>query len=340
MAVRRGCELMTRRRLVAALLTSVAFCACGGAACAAEAPAARPATAVQPSAAPVSRSPAATAGATFTGTIDRTPGALVRFGPGLDMPVMDVAAAGRGEVFDARSGPWFHLADGRGWVSSASVSGVAPSGMSQTAWTRPDTIPAATAGLLDVPLHLQEQRATCEVAALKMALGFTGIAVDERALLGFTGIDSRPPEVDGSGSIARWGDPDQAFVGDPGGDPPNHTGYGVYAAPIARAAALAGGAVSASGTGIAPAAVYAAVVGGHPAVTWVTNDYRPGSVATWRAWDGAQVTYSLREHAVLVIGATPTQVLVNDPWWGQRWHSRSEFEGAYRTFGDMAVIVG
>ena len=41
-----------------------------------------------------------------------------------------------------------------------------------------------------------------------------------------------------------------------------------------------------------------------------------------------------------VIGVTPTQVLLNDPWYGQRWHARSEFEASYSTFDDMAVILG
>ena len=79
---------------------------------------------------------------------------------------------------------------------------------------------------------------------------------------------------------------------------------------------------------------------GHPAVAWVTNDYRAEALSTWRAWDGAEVRYSLHEHAVTVIGVTPTLVLLDDPYFGQRWHSRAEFEAAYGTFGDMAVIIG
>ncbi|HEY7198890.1 MAG TPA: C39 family peptidase [Candidatus Dormibacteraeota bacterium] len=143
-----------------------------------------------------------------------------------------------------------------------------------------------------------------------------------------------------AGAILRWGDPEAAFVGDPDGDPPDHTGYGVYAAPIARAAARAGAPVLASGTGITPASLYAAVVAGHPAVAWVTNDYRADAVSTWQAWDGAEVRYSLHEHAVTVIGVTPTLVLLDDPYFGQRWHSRAEFEASYGTLGDMAVILG
>ncbi|HXM59118.1 MAG TPA: C39 family peptidase [Candidatus Dormibacteraeota bacterium] len=326
---------MGRREIVAGLLGLILLPACGSAAPAATSPS--PTT--TPSPAPTPQPPRVT----FTGSVARTPGATVRFGPGLDMPVMDIEPAGRSDSFDgwiARpDGAWLHLADGRGWVAGAAVQGQPPAGMPQTAWNGPAALPDATAGLLDIAIDLQDQRATCEVAALKMALSGRGILTDERTLLAAAGIDGRAPEVDARGNILRWGDPETAFVGSPDGSPPEHTGYGVYAPPIARAATRAGAQVLASGPGIAPAALYRDVIGGHPAVAWVTNDYRAGSLATWTAWDGAEVRYSLKEHAVLVIGVTPTQVLLDDPWYGQRWHARGEFEAAYGTFGDMAVVI-
>lgn len=52
------------------------------------------------------------------------------------------------------------------------------------------------------------------------------------------------------------------------------------------------------------------------------------------------IPYALTEHAVLIVGVTPAIVLVNDPMKGQVWHSKSEFESAYATFGGMAVIIG
>ena len=323
------------------LLLGLAVTGCGPAAAAASArvgasPASPPAPSASPSASPTPVP--APAPVDFSGTVTAQPGTLVRFGPAADMPGLDVDLDGRAEVFDAWSGDWFRLADGRGWVARASVSGSPPAGLAE--WTPPANVPSPTAGLLTIPLHLQEQRATCEVAALQMALAGVGISTNERALLALTGVDGRAPVADASGGIARWGDPNAAFVGDPNGNPVDHTGYGVYATPIARAAKGSGAVVSAAGPGIAPAAVYAAVMTGHPAVAWVTNTYRAEPLATWRAWDGAAVSYSLREHAVTVIGVTPSQVLLNDPWYGQRWHPRSEFEAAYSTFGDMAVVLG
>lgn len=337
---------MTKRQarglpMLAALVLPVlpALSGCGAAVPAA--PAARAtAAAASPSALAPAAPRATPAAVDFSGAVTAQPGTLVRFGPTPDMPGIDVDPAGRAEVFDGWSGDWFRLADGRGWVSRTTVSGSAPPGLVETPWTPPASVPGPTAGLLSIAPHHQDQRATCEVAALQMALAGAGITTNEGALLALTGVDGRAPVTDARGGIARWGNPNTSFVGDPNGNPVDHTGYGVYAAPIARAAAASGATVSAAGAGVAPAAIYAAVMSGHPAVAWVTNTYRAEPLATWRAWDGTVVSYTLREHAVAVIGVTPTQVLLNDPWYGQRWHTRGEFEAAYSTFGDMAVVLG
>jgi len=318
----------------------MALCACGATARAAVAARHAPTPAVPAIVAPSPSLTPSPVPVTFGGTISRSPGALVRFGPGLDMPAMDVDQPGRAEAFDGWFGDWLHLADGRGWVSSGSVSGSPPAGLAPMAWVPPASLPRPTSGLLDIAIHHQEQRATCEVAALQMALAGLGIPSSEASLLAMTGVDGRTPVIAAAGGIARWGDPNASFVGDPNGSPDDHTGYGVYAAPIARAATGSGASVSAAGTGIAPGAVYDAVIGGHPVVAWVTNDYRADPLSTWLAWDGAVVRYSLREHAVAVVGVTPGLVLLNDPWFGQRWHTRAEFEASYSTFADMAVVFG
>jgi uncharacterized protein YvpB len=336
--------------------------ACGVPAARAAAPVAlRPPPPAVP--APAPPPPAAQAPAlprTFTATIVHPPGARLRSGPGLDQPVLDIEPAGRTETFDGWfrraddqplpdevtgriepwSRDWFHLADGRGWVHSASVKGDHPPEMPQRQWTPSGGGPSATAGLVEISAQLQQHPVTCEVASLRMALSWRGIATDELSLLALTGDDRRPAEAGAGGDVQRWGDPDRTFVGDPDGHISSHTGYGVYAGPIAAAARASGASVVAAGRGVAPRSLYADVIAGHPAVAWVTNDYRRGAVRTWVAWDGATVPYTLNEHAVLVIGVTPGRVLVDDPMKGQLWVDRSDFEAAYATFDDMAVVVG
>jgi uncharacterized protein YvpB len=202
-----------------------------------------------------------------------------------------------------------------------------------------------TERVLQVPLFFQKHRASCEAAALRMALAYIGISVDELTLISYMGDDTRPARFDSRGGLITWGDPMQAFVGNPDGRPASFTGYGVYYAPVARAAEKAGGTVLADGSGlygsgIAPADAYMAILQGHPVVAWISNTYRAVPLATYVAYDKATVPYTLTEHAVTLIGVRPDAVLVNDPWFGQAWRPKAQFESAYRTFADMAVVIG
>jgi uncharacterized protein YvpB len=319
-------------------------------------PGAEPSPLARPSPSP---RPSATPLRTFAGKVVNEPAARLRFGPGLDMPVVDLLPAGSVLTFDgwfrrpdeaplpdATTGriepwsrDWLHLADGRGWVHSSAVLGQPPAGTPPLTWRRPPQLPAATASIVNVPLDLQDTHVTCEVAALKMALSARGISATEAQLLGRVGVDPRPPELDAAGRIVRWGNPNTGFVGDPAGRMSELTGYGVYSGPVAGAARASGVEVMVAGRDISPAAVYADLIAGHPVVAWVTSDYTRDQLRTWTAWDGSVVGYTLREHAVLLVGVTPTQLVIHDPWWGTLWRSRAVFESSYSTLGNMAVVI-
>jgi uncharacterized protein YvpB len=209
----------------------------------------------------------------------------------------------------------------------------------------PDTPPLRpTQRVLDIKLHYQEHSLTCEAAALTMALSYEGITVDEMTLIAYMTSDPRPAKLDAQGHLLAWGDPAQSFVGNPDGNIQRYTGYGVYFGPVAAAAARAGAHVVTAGgglygSGIAPSDVYDAVLGGHPVVAWISNTYRTVPLTRYTAYDGATVSYTLTEHAVTVIGVRPDAVLINDPWYGQRWHPKAQFEAAYATFQQMAVVI-
>ena len=200
--------------------------------------------------------------------------------------------------------------------------------------------PHATQRVLNIPWHHQEHNLSCEAAALRMALSNDGIAIDEVTLIGFMTNDRRPARFDAQGRLAAWGDPAQGFVGDPDGRIQRYQGYGVYYGPVAIAAVLAGAHVVAAGDRIPPSEVYDAVLAGHPVIAWISNTYHQVSLRHYIAYDGADVGYTLTEHAVTVIGVRPDAVLINDPWFGQAWHPKAQFESAYLTFDDMAVVVG
>src|SRR5258708_8720105 len=132
----------------------------------------------------------------------------------------------------------------------------------------PSPSPRPMERVLDIKIHYQEHNLTCEAAALKMALAYEGITVDEMTLVGYMTNDRRPAQFDTKGRLVAWGDPAQSFVGDPDGHIERLTGYGVYFAPVATAADRAGAhAIKAGGgpdgAGIAPSDVDGAVRDGH-----------------------------------------------------------------------------
>ena len=209
----------------------------------------------------------------------------------------------------------------------------------------PSPIPRRTHRVLAVKIDYQDHNLSCEAAALKMALAYEGIAIDELTLMRSMSVDTRPAKFDARGGLVSWGDPAKAYVGNVDGHIERYTGYGVYQAPVARAAIRAGAHVLAAGSGlygsgISPSAIYNAVLAGHPVVAWISNTYHVFALSHYVAYDGATVWYTLTEHAVTVVGVRPGAVLINDPWFGQVWHSKAQFESAYRTFDQMAVIVG
>lgn len=178
-----------------------------------------------------------------------------------------------------------------------------------------------------------------------MALSYEGINLDEMTLMDYMGIDRRPARFDWRGRLVTWGDPNQAYVGNPDGQIVHYTGYGVYFGPVALAVVAAGGHVLAAGSGlygsrVSPQTVYNAVLDGNPVVAWISNTYHRVPLTTYVAYDGSKVSYTLTEHAVTLVGVRPGAVLINDPWFGRAWHSMAQFESAYSTFGDMAVVVG
>lgn len=197
---------------------------------------------------------------------------------------------------------------------------------------------AATSRILDVPLYMQTLALSCEEAALRMALASEGIYTTDSQVLAIIGTDTRAAYVDGSG--LHWGNPYTSFVGNPSGSQVNLSGYGTYYPTIARAATSLGGQVIASGEGISPSSVYAAILAGHPVMAWVTYQWVSAERSDYTAFDGTVIPYAGPvEHAVTVVGVTPTEVYINNPDTGVEVISKSLFEASYATYNNMAVIL-
>lgn len=155
----------------------------------------------------------------------------------------------------------------------------------------------------------------CEAAALSVLLAGAGVHVDQVALqreLPTSGpIDPQP--VAGS-SLPRWGDPEQGFVGHVDGSGP-WGGFGVYEPPV-RALAARHGVRLDDLEGSSVGSLLGVVLSGRPVLAWVGLE--DGPYETWLTPRGTPITVNLNEHAVVLVGAGPGYVLVDDPLHGTR----------------------
>ena len=296
----------------------------------------------------------ASTGAAMAGYVLDGYGGLSSFGgalavsPGASWPGWDIARGITSWSGSSPSSPGGWVVDGWGGLhpfgSAPPVSGNAYwrgwdivrgfAGPGSGSATRP-----LTRRILPVPAYVQVYALSCEAAALQMALAYEGIGATQTQILNTIGIDNRPHFIDSLG-LFRWGDPYQAFVGNPSGSEASWTGYGTYNSAIARAGASLGGHILSSNEGISPNSVYAAIVNGHPVVVWIAFDWRYHQPTQYQAFDGRWVQFGLPyEHAATVVGVTDSAVLVNNPIGGPQWVGKAAFEAAFATFGDMAVTL-
>lgn len=202
----------------------------------------------------------------------------------------------------------------------------------------PTAAPARGSRVLNVPWYHQAFELSCESASLRMALAYEGIATTDAAILNIVGDDPRSAVfVNG---VMHWGDPFVSFVGNVNGSELALTGYGMYYPTVVKAANALGGHVLTAGQHVSPNQVYGAVLAGHPVVAWVTYRWVILSRRDYVAFDGRTIPYAgPGEHAVTVVGVDASRVLINNPWSGPEWISKSLFERVFATYDDMAVIL-
>lgn len=186
---------------------------------------------------------------------------------------------------------------------------------------------------LPVPIYLQQHTLSCELASLRMALAYKNVHVSEEKLLDQVGVDTTPH----NGNI--WGDPYSLFVGNVNGKQ-MADGYGVYWGPIARVARLYRNAEEFQNWSISQ--LTDALSKGNAVVIWV---YSSGGYPTsWRTPDGKEIFALRDEHAVTAVGFVgrpdnPSEIIINDPLYGQVYWSRSLFDRKWNSFGRSGVVV-
>ena len=218
------------------------------------------------------------------------------------------------------------------YVPPAPAPAPAPVAAAPLAWE-----PSPGYVTIPVPIYRQTRNLNCETAALQMGLAYYGHYYSQDALFSYENPDLRPAQwING---VLHWGDPYTNFVGDVNGSESALTGYGVYYPVILSIARSHGVPNAYGGEGFSPATVYAELAAGHPVQIWMEARWSRPAVRTWIAWDGRSIRYSLAEHSVILTGASPTSVRVNDDQFGsQYWVSKWTFETSWRDFNNMAVI--
>ncbi|HYL07174.1 MAG TPA: C39 family peptidase, partial [Candidatus Udaeobacter sp.] len=178
-----------------------------------------------------------------------------------------------------------------------------------------------------VTFYYQDHPLSCEEASTSMAMTHQGVYVSQDQILAEIGADRRPMYVDSSGRV-RWGNPYETFVGNVNGSESNYTGFGTYYPPLVRMAQAHGARVLAYGS-MSAATIYARVIAGHPVVAFATWDWQWHPRRDYLSFDGQWIPWIgpvYASHVYVVVGVSPTQVLINDPIRGQYWVSKGAFE--------------
>ena len=175
----------------------------------------------------------------------------------------------------------------------------------------------------------------CEATALSMLLDAAGVHAGQlelQARLPHSGpLDPEP--VAGS-RLFRWGDPERGFVGRAAGGG-SEGGFGVYEPPV-RLLAARYGVHLLDLRGRSLAALRRVVLAGHPVLAWV--GLAAGPYLSWLTPSDHEITVNLNEHAIVLVGAGPGYVLVNNPLTGnrERW-SDALFSYRWKLLGRRAL---
>ena len=210
-------------------------------------------------------------------------------------------------------------------------------------WTAPAsydmTVPAQS--------QLPQLQNGCEVTSLSMLLTAVNHPVDKMTLAAEQPTDPTPavlktiPGFKGNPilEVVSWGNPNVGFVGSVEGGA--QLGYGIYNGPLDHLLnqILPGQAEDMTGDPFTQ--ILDHVAHGVPVEAWTTINFEPTN--DWVTWQSPQgpVTATPMEHAVLIVGYTPTTVIVNNPYTGQANEAvnRADFIAAWTQLGSQAITV-
>lgn len=202
-------------------------------------------------------------------------------------------------------------------TASVPVKATSSSPVAKPAASNTLKVPQKEVFKLNVPYFAQQYRNSCEAAALRMALAFRGIFVNDIQLISAMGYKPRPKDVIKN----EWDDPQEMYVG--AVDVVDISkGYGVYGKPVARAAQVYGRNAEFT-MNITPEFLAKEIKEGNPIVLWGYTSLTE-SPYTWTAPSGNIVKAFKGEHARLVVGfegsvTAPTGFYLHDSTTGKQF---------------------
>lgn len=174
----------------------------------------------------------------------------------------------------------------------------------------------------------------CEATAAVMLLQWAGVDVTKEDVANT--IEKGPVPEERNGKLFGP-NPDSVFVGSPF----SRSGYGVYHKPIADVINRYLKNKAYDATGITFENLLKILDSGRPVITWATVDMaRPKVAETWYDENGNEIVWKTPEHALLLIGYTKNEIIVNDPYTGNKeYYPIATFEAVWEAMGRQAVTV-
>lgn len=172
----------------------------------------------------------------------------------------------------------------------------------------------------------------CESVALTILLNYYGVVVTPDDIIEVLPKGSLPYSKNGK---VYGGNPEVEFIG----NPYSLNSYGVYEKPIAEVAnKFKSGITIATGTEFDE--ILKIVGSGKPVIVWTSMSLAKPYIS--RSWiyepTGETIYWKANEHAVVIIGYTPSKVIISDPIGGTvKYQSRSIFKERYNYYGKKAL---
>jgi uncharacterized protein YvpB len=192
---------------------------------------------------------------------------------------------------------------------------------------------------LSVPYYRQAYALSCEAASVRMAMAYYGtVAGSDMEILERIGYHPQPRDT----ATNTWQDPNIEFVGDVNGRL-NVTGWGVYAAPVARAARSYGRSAEVV-YGPSVQTVASAIHAGNPVVVWGVVGWAAVD-DSWNTATSGVVHAAKNQHVRVAVGVEgsagdPAAFYLHDPLRsGNIYVSAAQLQASMNGGGRQVVIV-